>query len=56
MYVTEEAGITHVLPAEDGKEIAQGKVGEEVRASLAFQDGRIYIRGEKHLFAIGTKN
>lgn len=55
VYVTEESGITHVLSAADGKEIAKAKVGEKVFASLAFQDGRIYIRGDRHLFAIGAK-
>jgi outer membrane protein assembly factor BamB len=57
LYVTEERGVTHILDATDdaGKEIATANLGEKVDASLVFQDGRIYIRGAKHLFAIGKK-
>ncbi len=37
------------------KRIAQADLGEPCLTSPAFQDGRIYIRGNKHLFCIGTK-
>jgi hypothetical protein len=33
--------------------LAETNLGEECVTSPAFQDGRIYIRGEKHLFCIG---
>jgi outer membrane protein assembly factor BamB len=55
LYITEESGITHVLNAADGNEVSTGYLGEDVDASMAFQDGRIFIRGYKHLFAIGAK-
>jgi len=29
-------------------------MGEPIRSSPAFQPGRIYIRGQTHLFCIGT--
>jgi outer membrane protein assembly factor BamB len=56
VYLTEERGVTHILSAGDSfKEIGTAVLGEEVDASLVFQDGRIYIRGKHHLFAIGKK-
>ena len=33
--------------------IAEGNLGEKCVASPAFQDGRVYIRGEKNLFCLG---
>ena len=33
--------------------VAENDLAEECVTSPAFQDGRIYIRGEKHLFCIG---
>ncbi len=35
------------------KELAKCKLGEECRASPAFADGRIYIRGVENLYCIG---
>ncbi len=37
------------------KVVAEGRLDEACVASPAFQDGRIYVRGEKHLFCIGEK-
>ena len=37
------------------KRIAEADLGETCVTSPALQDGRIYIRGNKHLFCIGTK-
>jgi outer membrane protein assembly factor BamB len=37
------------------KELGRSGLGEPVHASPAFVNGRIYIRGEKHLFAIGME-
>lgn len=36
-------------------DVAACPLGEPVHGSLAFQDGRIYIRGAKHLFCIGRE-
>jgi outer membrane protein assembly factor BamB len=35
------------------RRIAEGSLGEKCVASPAFQDGRLYIRGEKNLFCLG---
>jgi len=37
------------------KELGRAELGEKADASPAFLDGRIYIRGLKHLFGIGKK-
>ena len=38
------------------KETARSALGEGTGASPAFAPGRIYLRGKKHLFCIGTKD
>jgi outer membrane protein assembly factor BamB len=38
------------------KEISRQPLGEGTGASPAFAPGRIYLRGKKHLFCIGTKD
>ena len=40
---------------EECKQIGQAELGEECVTSPAFQDGRIYIRGNEHLFCIGKQ-
>jgi outer membrane protein assembly factor BamB len=56
LYVTGGEGATVVLKAGEAyEEVGKGKVGEKVAGSLAFAEGRILIRGEKHLFCIGGK-
>ena len=35
--------------------IAKSELGEDVVASPSVANGRLYIRGEKHLFCYGTK-
>jgi len=56
LYVFTEKGVAIVVAvARRFKELARSPVGEPVRASPAFLDGRIYIRGRKHLFCVGTK-
>jgi len=37
------------------KVVGEGRLDEGCVTSPAFQDGRIYIRGKKHLFCIGVK-
>ncbi len=52
--MTSEAGETFMLKAGPVHEIVTtNTVDEPVYSSLAIANGRIYIRGEKHLFAIG---
>jgi len=55
IYLTSEKGVTFIVSAgREFKELGRSELGENVYASPAFLDGRIYLRGEKHLFAIGN--
>ena len=57
VYLFDEDGRTWIIePTKDEcKRIAEASLGERCVTSPAFQDGRLYIRGEKHLFCIGAK-
>ena len=56
ILLTSEDGDTFVVKAGPVHEVVRtNSVGEPVYASPAVADGTIYIRGEKHLFAIGKK-
>ena len=53
LLITSEDGDTYIIKAGPEHEIlAINSVGEPVYASAAIVDGCIYLRGEKHLFAI----
>ena len=55
VYATDVEGVTHVFQA--ARQFAgagTGKLGESVRATPAFVDGRIYMRSEKNLYCIGA--
>jgi len=57
VYVISDEGKAWVVepgPSE-GKIAAEADLGERCVTSPAFQPGRIYLRGEKHLFCIGEK-
>ena len=54
IYVLCDAGTMFIAAA--GREfafISQAELGEKTTCSPAFAEGRIYIRGEKHLYCIG---
>lgn len=54
--LTSEEGETYMLKAGPAHEIARtNSIGELTWSSPAIANGRIFIRGEKHLFAIATK-
>jgi len=54
VYVTNVAGTVYVFAAEPTfRLLARNELGEVVRATPAVADGRLYIRGERHLFCIG---
>lgn len=54
IYVTNVAGNVYVFAAEPTfRLLARNELGEVVRATPAVTDGRLYIRGERHLFCIG---
>ena len=53
LFAISEIGITFVVSLkEDGKVVAENKLGEPVLASPAIAGNKLLIRGEKHLFAI----
>ncbi len=53
-YLVADDGITKVIrPGKELEEVATNELGEYSFASPAISQGRLYIRGEKHLFAIG---
>jgi outer membrane protein assembly factor BamB len=54
VYAASEAGNVFVFAAEPAfKLLAQNSLGERIRATPAVADGRLYVRGERHLFCIG---
>jgi len=55
IYFVADNGETVVIEAGPVfKILARNPLGEKVQASPAISKGKIFIRGEKHLFAIGT--
>jgi len=53
IYLLDDKGIMHIFSAGDKyQEIAASPVGEEVQASPAFANGRIFIRGLTTLYCI----
>lgn len=56
IYCVDDSGETTVLAAgPEFKALAKNPLGEKVQASPAIAQGRVFIRTEKHLFAIGGK-
>jgi hypothetical protein len=54
VFFLADDGITKIVePGPELKVIAENPLGEYCYASPALSDGRIYLRGEKHLFCIG---
>ena len=54
IYLIDMQGIMHIFQAD--KEfvlVGESELGETCMTSPAFTDGKIYIRGNKHLFCIG---
>lgn len=55
LYWPDDAGVVHVVKAGASFErVAKNEIGEECYSSPALSRGRIYLRGAKHLFAIGN--
>ncbi|MFO0924160.1 MAG: PQQ-binding-like beta-propeller repeat protein [Pirellulales bacterium] len=55
LFVTAENGTTFVVPLEgECNIVAENSLGESVLATPAIAGGKIIIRGEHHLYAIGT--
>jgi len=56
VLVTTLEGVTHfVAAARELKELGKAELGEKCRTCPVFLDGRIIIRGEKHIFCIGLR-
>ena len=56
LYITNEEGRTYVLALGARHNLlAENELGEAVMATPAIVDGVLYIRGRKHLFAIGAR-
>jgi outer membrane protein assembly factor BamB len=54
VYMTDKQGITHIFRADkEYVSLGQAPLGEGSVCTPAFANGRIFIRGEKHLFCIG---
>ncbi len=54
LYLLSEEGVMLIVQSgSEFKELARCELGEECRASPAFADGRIYIRGLENLYCIG---
>ena len=54
VYFLNDTGVTHVVrPGEKFDLVARNELGERTFASPAVSEGRLFIRGERHLFCIG---
>ncbi len=53
-FLSDEGVTTIVRPGPDFRVVATNELGEPCYGSPAITQGRIYIRGEEHLFCIGT--
>jgi outer membrane protein assembly factor BamB len=55
LYIIARSGKAWVVEPsrEKCRRVAECNLGEECVTSPAFQDGRIYLRGEKHIFCLG---
>jgi hypothetical protein len=47
--------ITVIKPGSTFEAVARNAIGERMNASPAISNGKIYLRGDKHLFCIGSK-
>jgi outer membrane protein assembly factor BamB len=55
VYMPNDDGvITVIKPGQVFQKIAENSIGERMYASPAISKGKIYLRGFKHLFCIGT--
>ncbi len=56
IYMPNDEGvITVIKPGVSFEFIAKNSIGERMNASPAISNGRIYLRGNKHIFCIGKK-
>ena len=56
IYITSEEGLTTVVKAGPVFEVlAENAINEYVLSSIAISDGQLFLRGDKHLYAIGQR-
>ncbi|NOR86179.1 MAG: PQQ-binding-like beta-propeller repeat protein [Bacteroidales bacterium] len=56
IYLLDMNGIMHVFKVDkEFVSLADSPIGEDAMTTPAFSNGRIYIRGNKHLFCVGSK-
>jgi outer membrane protein assembly factor BamB len=54
-YVTTDDGVTTVIkPGATYEEVARNTIGEPTSSSPAISQGRVFLRGSKHLFCLGA--
>jgi len=54
LFVSSDNGTTLVMrPGRDFQVVTTNSLGETFRSSPVFEQGRMYVRGYKHLFCIG---
>ncbi|HEY5591941.1 MAG TPA: hypothetical protein VIK55_13105 [Paludibacter sp.] len=55
-YMPNDQGVITVIKSGPTFEaVARNSIGERMNASPAISNGKIYLRGDKHLFCIGNK-
>lgn len=56
VYMPNDEGVTTVIkPGKAFEMVARNEIGEQMIASAAISNGKIFLRGEEHLFCIGNK-
>ena len=55
VLITTKGTLVVAEVAREFKEVSRAKLGEPAFASPAFAQGRMFVRGMKHLFCIGAK-
>lgn len=56
VYMPNDEGVVTVIkPGPKFETVARNDIGERMMASAAISNGKIYLRGEKHLFCIGNE-
>jgi outer membrane protein assembly factor BamB len=56
VYLLNDDGVMNVVrPGHEFQRLAKNELGEKTFASPAISDGRIFLRGDKSLFCIGSR-
>lgn len=56
ILITNKGTLIAIEAAREFKELARLPLGEKVFASPAFAQGRVFVRGIKHLICLGAKS